>query len=349
MNHISYSQISTYLKCGEKYRRNYIEMEKLPPNAAMVCGSSIHYGLEVAAKTIIDGGDRLDTETVITLALQYWEGKKGDINWREWDIQDYKDRLEKYFIKKNKTFESEHKKALKYIDSEHKKETKKSHLSKEQLEQVLLSKLEEKSHSFDSFMKKEINKQQVELDSLDDDAIVERLEKEQEEKIERLTRVYYDQFGKTIKPFKAEMPFEVTLMEGFPPIRGFIDLIEGPYTMHDDKEAYSIIDIKTASKSPLDNDIYEDFQISIYDLAYRQKFGKKPYRLKKVWAVDTAEPKVVAQSCEARSDEQIKRVKKRIQLAVECIAKGVFLPAPQGCWWCGERWCDYWDDCQVRP
>lgn len=348
-NYVSYSQLSMYLKCGEQFRRNYIEGEKLPPNAAMVCGSAIHYALEVAAKTVIDGGERLDTDTVITLGLQYWEKNKDDINWREWEFKDYKDRLESLFAKKNKAFESEHKKALKHIESEHKKEAKKSTLSKEQLEQELLSKLEEKSHSFDSFMSKERNKQEVELRNLDDEKIVELLEKEQEQKIERLIRVYYETYGKTQKPFKVEIPFQVDIIEGFPPVRGCIDLIEGPFTMHDDKEAYSIIDIKTASKSPLDNDIYEDFQMSIYDLAYRQKFGKKPYRLKKVWAVDTAESKVVEQSCPPRSDEQIKRVKKRIQLSIECIAKGVFLPAPQGCWWCAQKWCEYWEDCKVRP
>lgn len=46
MDHISYSQISSYLRCGEAYRRRYIEKEIIPPGIALVRGISIHKGAE---------------------------------------------------------------------------------------------------------------------------------------------------------------------------------------------------------------------------------------------------------------------------------------------------------------
>lgn len=46
MDHISFSQISMYLRCGEAYRRRYLENERIPPGVALVRGISIHKGAE---------------------------------------------------------------------------------------------------------------------------------------------------------------------------------------------------------------------------------------------------------------------------------------------------------------
>lgn len=49
----SYSQYSTYKKCGEFYRRQYIEGHKLPMNPAMLQGILVHVGAEEAHLTLI--------------------------------------------------------------------------------------------------------------------------------------------------------------------------------------------------------------------------------------------------------------------------------------------------------
>jgi len=46
IDHISYSQLSMYSRCGEQYRRRYIEGEKIPPGIALIRGISIHKGAE---------------------------------------------------------------------------------------------------------------------------------------------------------------------------------------------------------------------------------------------------------------------------------------------------------------
>lgn len=40
--HISHSQLNMFCRCGEQYRRRYIEGERLPPGIALVRGSSFH-------------------------------------------------------------------------------------------------------------------------------------------------------------------------------------------------------------------------------------------------------------------------------------------------------------------
>jgi len=45
LNHLSYSQVSMYLRCPMKYYWRYIRGYKIPPSAAMSLGSSVDYSL----------------------------------------------------------------------------------------------------------------------------------------------------------------------------------------------------------------------------------------------------------------------------------------------------------------
>ena len=42
LTHISASQLATYQRCGEQYRRRYIEGEVIPPKVSMVSGTAVH-------------------------------------------------------------------------------------------------------------------------------------------------------------------------------------------------------------------------------------------------------------------------------------------------------------------
>lgn len=52
----SFSQYSTYRKCGESYRRQYVEGHKLPMNPAMFQGILVHAGAEEAHLILLDTG-----------------------------------------------------------------------------------------------------------------------------------------------------------------------------------------------------------------------------------------------------------------------------------------------------
>lgn len=332
MKYISFSQFSTYLKCGERYRRSYVNKEKMPPNVNMVVGSSIHYAIEVANKTVIDRGDVIENDTAINLAVSYWNEKKGDIGYKQSEIDLYLSNLKNNWNKKEKAFDAEHKKTLKLMEKENKNNIDVEHM------------LKKKTDKYNEFMKREKGEYDSFVNHLDEEGIVDLIEKEHEEKVIRLTKVYHEHYKDKMSPFKSEMPFEVKLHEYFPPIRGIIDLIE----VDKKTNTYNIIDIKTSSKTPAIDDIIYDLQMSVYDIAFRKLF-KGEALLTKRFIVDTKEPKVVEQTTKQRSSEQIERVIRRIEKVMEYIAKEVFLPAPQGCWWCSEKWCDYWDDCIIRP
>ena len=42
---ISPSQIDMFSRCGEQYRRRYIEKDRLPPGVAMIRGRGVHEGV----------------------------------------------------------------------------------------------------------------------------------------------------------------------------------------------------------------------------------------------------------------------------------------------------------------
>jgi len=46
LDHISPTQLSMFFNCGEKYRRRYIEGEKIAPGIALIKGKSVHVGAE---------------------------------------------------------------------------------------------------------------------------------------------------------------------------------------------------------------------------------------------------------------------------------------------------------------
>ncbi len=68
--YLSISQIDTYLQCGERYRRRYIEREKpKPPAIGMVVGTAVHYGAAQSARRFMEAETFLEGQDVIDEAL----------------------------------------------------------------------------------------------------------------------------------------------------------------------------------------------------------------------------------------------------------------------------------------
>jgi len=68
LDHISYSQMNTLHKCGEQYRRRYIEGEKVPPGVAQIRGSSVHKPIELNLINKMQTGEFLPLEAIGDLA-----------------------------------------------------------------------------------------------------------------------------------------------------------------------------------------------------------------------------------------------------------------------------------------
>lgn len=68
--HLSHSQISMYTKCGEAYRRRYLEGEKRPPGIALLVGSGVHTGIEENFRQKIETREDLTKEQVAEIAVE---------------------------------------------------------------------------------------------------------------------------------------------------------------------------------------------------------------------------------------------------------------------------------------
>lgn len=71
--HFSASQLSMMSRCGEQWRRRYIENEKAPPAVAMLKGTALHHGAEVNFKQKIESHQDLAKEDIIANAVEKLE------------------------------------------------------------------------------------------------------------------------------------------------------------------------------------------------------------------------------------------------------------------------------------
>jgi hypothetical protein len=73
--HISISQVGMYTRCGEQYRRRYVEGEKIPPGIAAVKGISVHKGAEFNFKAKIQSKKDKPVGDVVDYAVATLEGQ----------------------------------------------------------------------------------------------------------------------------------------------------------------------------------------------------------------------------------------------------------------------------------
>ena len=62
--HRSPTQLSMYLRCGEAYRRRYIEGEVIPPGVALIRGSAVHKGAETNFRQKIESHEDLPSSVI---------------------------------------------------------------------------------------------------------------------------------------------------------------------------------------------------------------------------------------------------------------------------------------------
>jgi len=80
-DHISFTQINMYLRCGEQYYRRYILGEKIPPSGNMIRGKSCHKAEEVNFKQKIETKIDVPIDNVKDIFSDEWERGKYEIAW----------------------------------------------------------------------------------------------------------------------------------------------------------------------------------------------------------------------------------------------------------------------------
>jgi hypothetical protein len=75
---ISASQIDMFFRCGEQYRRRYIENEKIPPGIAAYIGTGLHGAAEVDFKEKMKTGEDLPAALLKEVAAETFQKKISD-------------------------------------------------------------------------------------------------------------------------------------------------------------------------------------------------------------------------------------------------------------------------------
>lgn len=86
MDHISFTQLNMLLRCGEQYRRRYIQKEIIAPSGSMIRGRSCHKSEEVNFRQKIKTNLDLPVEQVKDIFSDEWEMGKYQIQWTEEEL-----------------------------------------------------------------------------------------------------------------------------------------------------------------------------------------------------------------------------------------------------------------------
>lgn len=71
--HVSPSQLSSYFRCGEAYRRRYLEGDKIPPGMAAHRGTGVHRGAKVNFRQKIETFRDLPTDQIVEASVAAFE------------------------------------------------------------------------------------------------------------------------------------------------------------------------------------------------------------------------------------------------------------------------------------
>ena len=157
-----------------------------------------------------------------------------------------------------------------------------------------------------------------------------------------LAGFHVDRVAPGITPIGVERRIVVKPRDSDLEIHGTIDLIDQTPT------GEVIHDLKTSEKSPNRDAADTSQQLSMYALIRTAEVGVIPERLILDYLVRTPaklEKKHVVLETQ-RSAEDLGAMVARINVAVESVRKGSFLPAPSDAWWCAPSYCDFFPSCR---
>jgi hypothetical protein len=89
IDHLSFSQINMYSRCGIQYYWRYVEGKKIPPRSATVLGDAFHIAQERNYKQKLDTKRDLSLEEVISFFVDTWKARSTEIAWQKNEIQKY--------------------------------------------------------------------------------------------------------------------------------------------------------------------------------------------------------------------------------------------------------------------
>ena len=156
----------------------------------------------------------------------------------------------------------------------------------------------------------------------------------------QLLELYADEM-KGQKPTEVELPFRLPLVDPktglFIKERDFVGKIDAIFT--DD----TIVEIKTTSRSPAQQEVDQNTQITFYSWAYRMLYGKPEKTIKVVNLVKTKDPKVIITDTWRAAREHSWLIATFAQV-IRGIEMKLFYPNPIGGFGCFN--CQYQEKCK---
>ena len=148
--------------------------------------------------------------------------------------------------------------------------------------------------------------------------------------VANLSKVYYEGFG-MMEPSSVQLKLEQKYVDDLDFI-GYADM------WFPDKSL--VLDNKVWMRDKRANpDLTKDIQM----VKYAEILGAKQVGLSVVTYVNRVpKVKLIIQDI---TQKHIEVVKRRIDKAVEGIRKEVYTPPDHSVWWCSEKWCQHWDEC----
>lgn len=255
--HLSYTQLNMLLRCGEQYRRRYLEGERVPPGSAGALGKSFHLAQESNYRQKITSKRDLPVKAVTAAFSDAFDVESKDVLWTPEEAE----------------------------------------------------------------------------------AGIAKVKGELKDEGVKLVEVYHTEVAPAVQPESCEEIIPVAL-DGFPyDLKCVVDLVDDKQIVHDSK---------TRARSPTAEEADKSMQLTAYALAYRVSRKEQERGLQLDVAVRNKTPKIVTLPTK-RTNEQIGRFLETMARAATAIQGGVFLPAPEGAWYCSPKFCGYYGTCKVRP
>jgi CRISPR/Cas system-associated exonuclease Cas4 (RecB family) len=155
-----------------------------------------------------------------------------------------------------------------------------------------------------------------------------------------LVQLYYDQM-KEEKPTDVEFPFRLPIIDPktglFIEQKDLVGKIDAIFTDN------TIVEIKTSGKSPVQQEIDSNLQVTLYSWAYRMLFGVPEKAIKVISLVKTKEPKMVITETQ-RTIRDHSWLIATITQVIRAIDQKLFYPNPIGGFGCFN--CQYQAHCK---
>ncbi len=159
---------------------------------------------------------------------------------------------------------------------------------------------------------------------------------EARDSVARLTELFMRGVAPGIKPRLIEHRVRIRLPKAPRDLLTIMDLVDEDEYIHD---------YKTTTKKKTQNDVDRDFQFGFMPLCFKAKFGRAPKGLKVQVLIDKKQPEVQVLETQ-RSTRDFEAILNRVNIVVNGIEKGHFMPAPANSWKCSPNFCGYFKTCK---